>query len=55
MCAVLFAPGIIVYALARRENGEKIFAGYEMIIAIGLLILAAVAAYLMATGVISPL
>jgi arginine:ornithine antiporter/lysine permease len=55
MCAVLFAPGIIVYMKARREHGERVFAGYELVLAVFIALLAIVAAYLMWTGVISPL
>jgi arginine:ornithine antiporter/lysine permease len=55
MCAVLFAPGILVYIQARRERGESPFAGYELVLAILIALLAIVAAYLMWTGAISPL
>lgn len=55
MCAVLFAPGILVYARARREHGEPAFVGMEALIAIGIGILALLAVYLMWTGAISPL
>jgi arginine:ornithine antiporter/lysine permease len=55
MCAVLFAPGILVYMRARRERGEAPFVGYELILAIFIGLLAAVSVYLMATGKISPL
>jgi arginine:ornithine antiporter/lysine permease len=55
MCAVLFAPGILVYMRARRERGEPAFVGYELILAIFIGLLAAVSVYLMATGKISPL
>ena len=54
MCAVLFAPGILVYMQARRERGEPIFVGFELALAILIALLAVVAAYLMWTGVISP-
>jgi arginine:ornithine antiporter / lysine permease len=55
MCAVLFAPGILVYMQARRERGEAAFAGFDLVLAILIALLAVVAAYLMWTGVISPL
>jgi hypothetical protein len=29
MCAVLFAPGILVYMQARRERGQPAFVGFE--------------------------
>ncbi len=54
MCAVLFAPGILVYARARREHGEPAFVGKELPIAIGIGVLALLALYLMWTGRISP-
>jgi arginine:ornithine antiporter/lysine permease len=55
MCAVLFAPGILVYMRARRERSEPPFVGFELVLAIFIALLAVVAIYLMATGVISPL
>ena len=55
MCAVLFAPGILVYLKARRENGERAFSGVEMAIAALIVLLAILAAWLMWTGAISPL
>jgi arginine:ornithine antiporter/lysine permease len=54
MCAVLFAPGILVYAKARREQGATVFDGIEWIIAILLVALAVLAAWLMWNGTISP-
>jgi len=55
MCTILFAPGILVYAQARRERGEAVFEGFEAVLAILIVLLAVVAAYLMWTGKISPL
>ena len=55
MCAVLFAPGILVYMQARRERGKVPFVGFELALAIFIALVAIVAAYLMWTGVISPL
>jgi arginine:ornithine antiporter/lysine permease len=55
MCAVLFAPGILVYVKARRERGQPAFVGFELALAILIVLLAVVAAYLMWTGKISPL
>jgi arginine:ornithine antiporter/lysine permease len=55
MCAVLFAPGIIVYAKARRERGERVFSGLEVVVAIVIVALALTAGWLMWTGKISPL
>jgi arginine:ornithine antiporter / lysine permease len=55
MCMVLFAPGILVYAKARREHGARIFAGFEAVIALAIAALALLAGWLMWTGEISPL
>jgi arginine:ornithine antiporter/lysine permease len=55
MCAILFAPGILVYMRARRERGKPAFVGFESALAILIVLLAVVAAYLMWTGKISPL
>jgi arginine:ornithine antiporter/lysine permease len=54
MCTVLFAPGILVYAKARTERGERAFAGTDRLIALVIAALALVAAWLMWTGRISP-
>jgi arginine:ornithine antiporter / lysine permease len=55
MCAILFAPGILVYMRARHERGEVPFVGFERILAGLIALLAVVAVYLMWKGVISPL
>jgi arginine:ornithine antiporter/lysine permease len=55
MCAVLFAPGILVYAKARRERNAQIFAGFEAVIALLICAVALLAAWLMWNGTISPL
>ena len=55
MCAVLFAPGIVVYAKARAEHGERLFSGFEIVIAAAIVLLGLLAAWLMWTGKISPL
>lgn len=55
MCALLYAPGILVYWLARREAGARAFAPVEAVIALGLVAAAAIAAWLMGNGTISPL
>ncbi|WP_237902946.1 arginine-ornithine antiporter [Azospirillum brasilense] len=55
MCAVLFAPGILVYVRARREHGERAFTSVEIVIAAAIAVLAVLAAWLMWTGTISPL
>ncbi|WP_299788430.1 arginine-ornithine antiporter [uncultured Marivita sp.] len=55
MCAILYAVGIPVYLWARKSHDEKAFAPAEVLIAIGLVGAAIVAAYLMSTGAISAL
>ncbi len=55
MCTILFAPGILVFAMARREHGEKVFTGVELLIAGVIVLLAMLAAYLLIVGKISPL
>lgn len=52
---ILYAPGIIIYALGKKEKGSKIFEkGYELILAIILIALATVAVVMIATGRIVP-
>jgi arginine:ornithine antiporter/lysine permease len=55
MCAVLFAPGIVIYAKARSERGQRVFDGFEIVTAIAIVALALLAAWLMWAGKISPL
>ena len=55
MCAMLFAPGILVYQRARRERGERVFTALEAAIAFALVALAVLAVVLIATGRLSPL
>jgi arginine:ornithine antiporter/lysine permease len=52
---VLFAPGIIVYAWARRERGARAFTGVEAVIALAIVALALLAAWQMWTGELNPL
>jgi arginine:ornithine antiporter/lysine permease len=54
MCTVLFVPGILVYVMARREHGEKVFTGVEAVVAGVLILLGILTAYLLAIGRISP-
>jgi arginine:ornithine antiporter/lysine permease len=54
MTAILFAPGIIVYGIARREGGARLFTGTEAIIAVGIVACAVLAIWLIRTGAISP-
>ena len=55
MCALLYAPGILVYWWARNARGEKAFNATEAIIAVGIVIAAGIAGYWMWTGAISAL
>jgi arginine:ornithine antiporter / lysine permease len=54
MAALLYAPGILFFWWARNARGKKVFTGIEALIALALAIAAAIAAYLIWTGAISP-
>jgi arginine:ornithine antiporter/lysine permease len=51
--ALLYAPGAAVYLWARRQRAERAFKAYELAILAALLLMAAVAAYLLSTGGLS--
>ena len=55
MCALLYAPGILIYWWARKARNEKAFNLTEILIAIGILLAAGIAGYLMLTGKLSAL
>jgi arginine:ornithine antiporter/lysine permease len=55
MAAMLYAPGIVVYVIARRERGERTFTVAEALIAVALVVAGMAAAYLIWNGSISPL
>ncbi len=55
MCAMLYAPGILVYLKARSEQRAKAFTALEGLIALGLVVAGVLAAYLIWHGDISPL
>jgi arginine:ornithine antiporter/lysine permease len=55
MCALLYAPGILVYWWARNARGEKAFDATDAIIAAGIVLAAGIAGYWMWTGAISAL
>jgi len=55
MCALLYAPGIVLYVMARRETKKRVFHPVEGLIALGLVVAGIAAAYLMWNGSISPL
>lgn len=54
MCAVLYAPGIIFYAVARRQNGNQLFTPVEAFLAVALVAVGLLAAYEMWSGAVSP-
>jgi arginine:ornithine antiporter/lysine permease len=50
LSAIIYAPGIVLFAIARRERGEPVLRGAEIVVC-GVITLAAVAAvYELATG-----
>ncbi|MGA0610782.1 arginine-ornithine antiporter [Caldimonas sp. KR1-144] len=53
LSALLYAPGLAVFAWARRDRGLKLFSATEGIAAAVLLAAAAVAAYMLVTGTLS--
>lgn len=55
MCAILYAPGLLFYVLARRETGQRVFYPIEAFLATALVLVGMLAAYEMWTGTISPL
>lgn len=55
MCALLYAPGIVIYWWARNGRGEKAFTAVEVLIAVLIVTAAAVSGYLMWTGALSAL
>lgn len=55
MCALLYAPGILIYGWARKVRNEKAFTAIESAIAVGIALAAGAAGYLMWTGAISAL
>jgi arginine:ornithine antiporter / lysine permease len=50
LSALLYAPGVVVYAWARREQHARLFRRFELAILVGVLALAACAAVLLAMG-----
>ena len=55
MCALLYVPGIIFYVWTKRERGENLFRPFEALLALGLIVAAGIAGWMMWTGAISPL
>jgi len=50
LSALLYAPGVLLYGWAKRERGARLFKPFEVVILAALLVLAAVAAWLLSTG-----
>ncbi|CAB3751127.1 arginine-ornithine antiporter [Paraburkholderia solisilvae] len=50
LSALLYAPGVVFYAWAKRARRATLFRPFELVLLIALLALAAVAAFLLATG-----
>jgi arginine:ornithine antiporter/lysine permease len=50
LSALLYAPGVLLYGWAKREHGARLFKPFEVLILAALLVLAAVAGWLLATG-----
>ncbi len=50
LSALLYAPGVLLYAWARRQRHERVFSGREWVLLVVLLLLAAAAAFGLATG-----
>ena len=47
---ILYAPGIVFYMWAKRERGEKPFNGFELLVAAFIVVVGAIACYMLATG-----
>jgi arginine:ornithine antiporter / lysine permease len=50
LSALLYAPGAALYLLAKKQLGRRAFTGWEQVILVALLALAAIAAVLLGTG-----
>jgi arginine:ornithine antiporter/lysine permease len=55
MCAMLYAPGVLIYVWARRERSLRTFRPAEAVLAVALVAVGVIAAYEIWTGAISPL
>ena len=47
---VLYAIGIIIYVLGRKERGEKPFKSFELVVAVAILVLAVISAVMIVNG-----
>ena len=50
LSALLYAPGIVLYAMAKREQGKPLFKGFELVVFMIVVVLALAAAYSLYTG-----
>ena len=50
LSALLYAPGALVYALAKRQQGDQVFRSFEWVILLIFILLAILAAYLLSIG-----
>lgn len=50
LSALLYAPGVFIYAWAKREHGARMFKPFEAVILTVIVALAAVAAWMLASG-----
>ncbi len=53
LSALLYAPGAILFAKAKRELGQQVFTGIEKVIFVGVIIGAVIAAYGLYDGFLS--
>jgi len=50
LSALLYAPGAVVYMVAKRQRAKRVFNTWEWVILAVLVVLALASAYLLATG-----
>ncbi|WP_353117885.1 arginine-ornithine antiporter [Nitratidesulfovibrio sp.] len=50
LSSLLYAPGALIYGLAKREQGARVFQGFELALFIVLVALAVLAIFLLSTG-----
>jgi arginine:ornithine antiporter/lysine permease len=50
LSALLYAPGALIYMVAKRQRAKRVFNTWEWVILAVLVVLALVSAYLLATG-----
>ena len=53
LSALLYAPGAVLYLVAKRQRGERAFTARERVVLAVLLVLALASAYMLATGRLS--